>query len=632
MRKKQPGLFPYEPRGNQKIIMEHIAAALERRGHIIAESGTGSGKTICSLAPALDYAIANEKKVLYLTRTNSQQKQVIIELRKINQKSKVFGIGMQGRQNVCPLLGERPDLKSGSAEELSKVCGDLKKASVDGGNGCKFFSELLDFEMEPLKKKVAEEIPTVEDFMEMCRPLGICPYEANKLLLKDAMVVTAPYIYFFSPAIRRALLDWMKVHISDLIVIIDEAHNLADYARELHSRELSARALELSSQEAAEIGNPRLTEALDISGACALFGEVLDSTAKEYVIDEDGLVPPSEIEEQLMSRLRSTSREVQLMLMNMVTHGDIIRETRRKQGKLPRSHIFKAASFMQDWMALEESEYAKLVCGGENPMLEAYCLNPALATGILRECHTSIHLSGTIAPIAEYRDSIGLPEDTDCLMLPSPFSKDNRMILYSDDLTTRFETLAIDKEMLPRMKALIRETLEEIPRNTILFFPSFALMSEFSGIASDLGRDVYFEQQGMTQDELMTTVANFKLSHAAVMYAVMGGRISEGIDFPDRELELAILVGIPFPKPNAKQKALLNYYDRRFGKGWEYTVKAPTIRKMMQSIGRLLRRETDRGVAMVLDSRMVQFKAEVPEIKQAGAPLTEAIAFFGRQC
>jgi DNA excision repair protein ERCC-2 len=628
---REKTLFPYEARGNQKIIMEHIKSALEKRGHVIAESGTGSGKTICSLAPALDYAIANKKKVLYLTRTNSQQKQVIIELRKINQKNKVFGIGMQGRQNMCPLLGERPDLRNGSAEELSKICGDLKKASVDGGKGCHFFSELLDFDIQEVKTQAKEHIPSVEEFMDLCRPHGICPYEANKLLMKDAMVVTAPYIYFFSPMIRRAILDWMKVHISDLIVIIDEAHNLADYARELHSRELTARGLGLSSQEAAEIGNPRLRENMSISEACGMFTDILDSTAREYVIEDDGLVPPSEIEEQLMSRLQSTSRDVQIMLMNMVTHGDIIRETRRRQGKLPRSHIFKTASFVQEWMTLEESEFAKLVNGGENPSLHAYCLNPALATGVLKECHTSIHLSGTIAPIEEYRDSIGLPEDTDCLMLPSPFSKDNRLIVYAEDMTTRFETLAMDKEMLPRMKALILEILEKIPRNTILFFPSFALMAEFSTIAKQVTREVYFEEQGMTQDELMTTVANFKMARGALMFAVMGGRISEGIDFPDRELELAILIGIPYPKPTAKQKSLLNYYDRRFGKGWEYTVKAPTVRKMMQSIGRLLRRETDRGVAIVLDSRLVQFKSEIPEIVGSDDVLGDALKFFENQ-
>lgn len=627
--KERPALFPYEPRENQKVIMSNISDILERKGHLIAESGTGSGKTICSLAPALQYALEHRKKVLYLTRTNSQQKQVIIELRKINQKTKVFGLGMQGRQNMCPLLAERADLRAGTAEELSKVCGDMKRANAEGGKGCAFYGRLLEHDLQPLGKKARESLPTVEEFIGLCKTDNdICPYEANKLLLKDAAVVTAPYVYFFSPVIRRALLDWMGVHIADLIVIVDEAHNLADYARELHSRDLTLKAIELSLQEANEIGNPRVSESLAISDACILFGDIVRSAVSEYVIEDDGLVPPSEIEEQIMGRLKATSHEVRVMLTNMVTHGDILREARRKQGKLPRSHIHRTASFIRDWMSLEDIEFAKLASASDTPKLEAYCLNPALATSVLLECHSSIHLSGTISPVDEYRDSIGLPGDTVCLVLPSPFRMENRMILYTEDLTSRFETLASDKTMVPRMKSLIAEILTAHRRNTILFFPSFSMMSVFSDVADGLGRDVYLEEQGMTQDELMATVGNFKLSRGAVMFAVMGGRISEGIDFPDRELEIAILVGIPYPKPTAKHRSLLNYYDQRFGKGWEYTVKAPTVRKMMQSIGRLLRRETDRGAAVILDSRMTQFRSEIPEATPSADPVQDVRAFF----
>ncbi|MCK5310207.1 MAG: ATP-dependent DNA helicase [Thermoplasmata archaeon] len=629
MAKKTWQLFPYEPRPNQKIIMEHICNILEKKSHLIAESGTGSGKTICSIAPSVEYSLKHKKKVLYLTRTNSQQKQVIIELRKIQDKKKIFGIGMQGRKNMCPLLDDRPDLEKGSAEELSKICGDLKKASIDGGKGCKYYSNLLNHDIDDVRALAKRDIPAVEEFVGLCKEYGdVCPYEANKLLLKEAIVITAPYIYFFSPIIRRALLDWMNVHISDLIVIVDEAHNLSDYARELYSRELTVRALELAALESQDIGNPQLTTDLDLSGACNMMQNLIQSTASEYVIDDDGLVPPTEIREQLMSRLKGTSREVQVMIMNMVTHGDIVRETKRKKGKLPRSHIFKTATFLQDWVMLEESEYAKLVSAGDNPQLEAYCLNPAKATGILNDCHSSIHLSGTINPIMEYRDSIGLPQDTDCLSLPSPFDKKNRLVIFTDDMTTKYDTLAQDEEMIPNMKKLICEIFDKYHRNTIIFFPSFSLLARFSDIAAETKRDVYFEEQGMSQEELMSTVKNFKLKEGAIMFAVMGGRISEGIDFPDRELEIAILVGIPFPKPTAKHRSLLNYYDRKFGKGWEYTVKAPTVRKMMQSIGRLLRRESDRGVALILDSRITQFKNEIPEASITEKPIEDIELFF----
>ena len=79
-------LFPYSPRQNQNDIMQVITDALRQRKQFIFESGTGSGKTICVLAAALTYALDHQKKIIYTTRTNAQQQQVIHELRAIQKK------------------------------------------------------------------------------------------------------------------------------------------------------------------------------------------------------------------------------------------------------------------------------------------------------------------------------------------------------------------------------------------------------------------------------------------------------------------------------------------------------------------------------------------------------------------
>ena len=110
----------------------------------------------------------------------------------------------------------------------------------------------------------------------------------------------------------------------------------------------------------------------------------------------------------------------------------------------------------------------------------------------------------------------------------------------------------------------------------------------------------------MSQVELMETVDNFRSSSGGVLFAVTGGRISEGVDFPDRDLEVAVIVGLPYPRPSFKKEALIRYYDRRFGNGWECVVKTPMVRKMRQARGRLIRSENDRGAAVILDSRVTQ--------------------------
>jgi DNA excision repair protein ERCC-2 len=100
------------------------------------------------------------------------------------------------------------------------------------------------------------------------------------------------------------------------------------------------------------------------------------------------------------------------------------------------------------------------------------------------------------------------------------------------------------------------------------------------------------------------------------------------MDFPDEELEIVILVGIPYPKPTARHKALQVYYDRKFGKGWEYAVKAPTVRKLLQSIGRLIRNEDDRGVAIILDKRARHFKSYLEGLRESIDIVKDSRDFF----
>jgi len=115
-----------------------------------------------------------------------------------------------------------------------------------------------------------------------------------------------------------------------------------------------------------------------------------------------------------------------------------------------------------------------------------------------------------------------------------------------------------------------------------------------------------------------------------LMFSIVGGRISEGLDFPDRELDIVVIVGIPYPRPEPIQDALQRYYELRFGRGmgWEYAVRAPTTRRILQCIGRLIRNETDRGIAIVLDKRAIRFHSFIPDLKPSADPVAEIKGFF----
>ena len=96
-----PGIFPYSPRPFQMEIVAAIRGSMSAGEQLVMESGTGTGKTVCALVGALEYA-KDRKKVIYLTRTISQSDQVIKELRNISKKRKVTGLPVLGGLGHVP--------------------------------------------------------------------------------------------------------------------------------------------------------------------------------------------------------------------------------------------------------------------------------------------------------------------------------------------------------------------------------------------------------------------------------------------------------------------------------------------------------------------------------------------------
>jgi DNA excision repair protein ERCC-2 len=643
------GLFPYNPRKNQIAIMQTIKNCLETNRDMVFESGTGSGKTICTLSSTLDFALKNNKKIIYTTRTNAQQRQVILELREIRNKNnddreRIFGVGIQGRANMCLLASNNPDLSNGTSEELSRFCSNEKKKtkSKNKENGCHYFRNTVDKEkQEKIIEWVKNKLPTAEEFIEVCEKKQICPYEINKKLVNDSTVVVCPYIYVFDLMIRNILFDSLSVPEKDMILVVDEAHNLPNFIRDLYSSQLSMFILNNCVFEAEKYGNPKMLNGrLTVSDFCKLLNETVRDLRDTYVYGileggirrepvrkEDAFIPTHEFETEILSRLKITSKTLHDIISDLVAFGEKIQEYKQKDGKLPRSYLHKLGLFLDVWINLETNQYAKLIVdasSGKNARIEAFCLDPSVGTDILRDFHSSIHMSGTLEPLEEYRDSLGILGDCELVSYPSPFPKENRKVLFVSDLTTKYSEIMKDENILDKMKENVKNICNTFPKNTMVFFPSFNIMSTFRNdkIFNKINRCTFVEEQQMSQSALMELVSDFKdygnqNSDGATLFSVIGGRISEGMDFPAKQLEIAVIVGLPYPKPTARQRGLQRYYDLKFRRGWEYTVEAPTARKLLQSIGRLIRNENDRGVAVILDKRATRFKKYINDLEES---------------
>ena len=135
--------LPYKPRGCQLDIIADIGRALDEGRHIVIESGTGTGKTITSLAAALEHAERTGKKVVYLTRTISQSDQVMRELRAISNIKPDSGIAITGRNKSCPLFRGTEGYENLPPNVLSMMCEERRSRSVKGlAGGCRYFDRV----------------------------------------------------------------------------------------------------------------------------------------------------------------------------------------------------------------------------------------------------------------------------------------------------------------------------------------------------------------------------------------------------------------------------------------------------------------------------------------------------------
>lgn len=608
-------------RDYQKSLIDYITRTLKTHPGVAIEAPTGSGKTITGLGAAIDFSLKSGRKILYLTRTNSQQEQVLKELRKISAFESIRAVPIQGRHNLCPLYMEMENEGDFTPDSLSRFC-NIRKRKVREGNpeACRFFNSKVD--SEQTRNMIFRDIPDAEDFLTYGKENTVCPYEALKAAASRADIVVAPYTYFLNNAVAERFLMRWGIPREKLTVILDEAHNLPDLARELSSYSITLRNIELAERETLEFGDSELSERFRASDYCEMLRNAIIDLKKEFLGERDeARIQFRDLVEYAAIGAKISLDDFWAYTSIFALFGEMISDRKEEMGKVPRSHVLALSSKILTWRESEDESYIALVSSEDDGKVEAFCMEPR---GVLEPMLRSktIHMSGTLEPFQIYRNITGF-NDLPARRLSSIFPEENRQIIFFDDISTKYDEF--DQEQAVRMRNLIQDIVREVNRKTVIFFTSYNLMDRI--IALGLDFDYYAESRGTNQQDLMSLLSKFRVENRALL-AVMGGRISEGMNFPGDELQVAVIAGIPYPRPDAKQKALYAYYEAVHRNGWEYAVTFPVLIKMRQAIGRLIRDAGDIGSAIILDRRAAYFQNYLPEMKLTQNPVKDAKEFF----
>lgn len=588
-------LFPYGSyRKIQKAFIAQVGDAVANRQKLLIHAPTGSGKTISVLAPALPYATEHNKRIVFLTSKNTQHIIAVTTLKQIKEKYglPISAVDLVGRKWMCNEKG----VSLLSSNEFNDYCKEMKKKDM-----CLYHTNVRTSRgLSPVAQKVAKELKdvsplSVEDVNSICSEADLCPYEMSCILARDARIIIADYNYILNPNIRSSFLKRVQLRLEDLIIIIDEAHNLPDRARKLLSDRVTGFMLEQAAKECKQIHYKETAEAVDyLSRIIFRFVESHIPKGKEEALLQ---------KEELISKIREKVDYMEFIERLHNVGAEILM-------KKKRSFANSIANFLQAWLGPDEGfvrimSKEKSLSGKGYFALKYICLDPSLIVrGIADAGHSFICMSGTLTPTDMYRDLLGLGEETLLVEYENPFPKENRLSLIVPVTSTKFT--ARNPMMYKRIAEHCACLLDAIPGNCAVFFPSYQVRDDVYTVLKNLcEKTMFLETAIMSKSEKVIMLEDFKSykDKGAVLLCASSGNYGESIDLAGNFLNGVIVVGLPLAKPDLETQEIINYYDRKFEKGWDYGYVLPAIIKTVQNAGRCIRTETDRGAVIFLEER-----------------------------
>ncbi|MHA2424420.1 MAG: ATP-dependent DNA helicase [Candidatus Thorarchaeota archaeon] len=603
--------FPYEPRPQQDraVILAVNTYVKGTVGMLSADCGVG--KTIAALAGYLAARGEEPDARLYvLTRTHSQSRVFEEELNILREtvpghQTPITATSMVSRRHVCPI---RFQMDTESSTGFMRGCATMiktgrcthywnfyKKKSDDGT------PMIRERTREIVDDLLASGVVTRETVESVADDEGICPYEILRWCSRQSRIIIGPYAYLFKERVRSALLSSVGHPLQDADILIDEAHNLAEHVLSSEAASLSGDDLKWlrdnRSNVKKETGVSWVVEAIDFLWETLLLSlESLHKKRPEVELDKWQILP----------------RFVDPALIQILMDRTRILENDEVPTETPLDRLIEflfaglRASESDDWhvtasLNLRWSKDTSIANG--NLMIRP--LNAAgLIAPVLRGARAAMLMSGTFRPTNLYASLMGvrgaLTED-----LGSPYPKASRLVLLDRDISTKYTKRGPDlwRSIADRIESALISMPAE--KTALIAFPSYEVMEQVMSYNIDCGfRERVVERRDARIEDLKEEV----YSGPKAVFLVYGGKFSEGVDLVSKGrslVDMIIGVGIPFSPPTTYQRALQDWYERRFGEGagYFYSSVIPSVRKVVQLVGRLRRSPDDWGIVVLLDQR-----------------------------
>lgn len=555
--------FPFaERRPGQQEMMDAVAEAAQNGQRLFCQAPTGIGKTISTVYPAVAALAAGHiEKFFYLTakaNTRSGAGRAVDRLRQNGAVLKTITLTAKDKICFLPHRDCRPESCPYASGHYSRVNRALE---------------------ELLQSTDAINRTAVTACAERHT---VCPFE----LQLDASMwcdgIIGDYNHAFHP---QACLHRFFDDGGDYLLLVDEAHNLVDRARQNFSAALSctplreAAALLTPAGDAARLMNKLIRGLQQLRQKCQPANHL---AAKAPMANFNQLVGKlNDALEEWLARQPSPAPD------NLLTvYFDLLRWQRT------------AEAYDGRYVTLIETD------GGE-VTVQQLCLDPsARLQGTLSKVKAAVFFSATLSPMSYYIDVLGGGADAQKKTLPSPYKREHLCVLMADRIRTVYQ----DREdTLVDVADCIYYTAAARHGNYMVYFSSYAYLETVYDEFRELYPQMHTVCQtaGMEEAEREAFLAQFRDDnpHTLIGFCVLGGLYAEGIDLRGNRLIGAIVVGTGLPGISTERDLLQSYYEHRSGNGFAFAYRYPGMNRVLQAAGRVIRSEDDRGVVVLIDER-----------------------------
>ena len=645
----------YEYRSQQVEMLKTIVRAFNDNGHLLAEAATGTGKSFAYLIPAAMWAVQNSARVVISTNTINLQEQLI--KKDIPELVNALGMNlryavMKGKNNyLCPRRLEAARVRVAESLDELRVLAKVLVWLANGGNGDRTEINLNG----PAERDAWAKLSAEDDScnMENCfkRTGGACPFYKAREASQSAHLIVINHALLLADIATgsRVLPEYSYL-------VVDEGHHLEDATTSALSFKINQMDLERLLRELGGSGSGVLGRYLSAirgvampSDAAAQAQEVRQATDAAYQVENLTRAFFKTIDQFLENqregrklgtyaqqvRITGATRSQPDWTQVEIDWDDLNGFYKQLLGVLNRIYKWVGENFADASDELVDVQgsigniigrlveievnlnglvsapdkdriyWAELAPNGYRLSLQAAPLQigPLMRQHMWNQKNSIIVTSATLATAGDFSYLRGRldAEDADELAVGSPFDYENAAMLYLvNDIP---EHTVSDRHQGEVNSAIIRLCKETNGRALILFTSYAQLRKTSEAISGPLGAagiEVFEQGEGASA---ATLLENFKSAQKAVLLGTRS--FWEGVDVRGEALSVVVIVKLPFDVPS---DPIIAARSETFEDPFNEYQLPEAILKFRQGFGRLIRTQSDRGVVVVLDQRILTKK------------------------